>query len=167
MGGNDGQNDLSTVENYSPGTNSWSTVASMPTARQGLAAASGPDGRVYAIGGTGAALDAPALPTVEVYTPTANSWATKPPLPTPRYNLAAVASHDGRIYAIGGDTTPTSVSNVVEVYTPSTATWSRAPALPAARSACEAATGADGRIYLVGGGDSAGTVTGAGEVYTP
>ena len=31
--------------------NSWTTVAPMPTPRYGLAAVSGPDGRIYAIGG--------------------------------------------------------------------------------------------------------------------
>ena len=35
---------------------SWATVASMPTARFDLAAAVGPDGRIYAIGGLNATL---------------------------------------------------------------------------------------------------------------
>jgi Kelch motif len=44
----------------------WTTVAPLPTARAGLAAALGPDGRVYAIGGSGNSSSAPT--TVEAYT---------------------------------------------------------------------------------------------------
>jgi N-acetylneuraminic acid mutarotase len=49
--GGPGVGDTNSVEAYTPGTNSWATVASMPTARAGFAAATGPDGRIYAIGG--------------------------------------------------------------------------------------------------------------------
>jgi N-acetylneuraminic acid mutarotase len=43
---------LATVEVYDPKTNSWSAVAPMPTARWGLAAVLGLDGRIYALGGS-------------------------------------------------------------------------------------------------------------------
>ena len=36
---------------YDPRTNTWSTLASMSTPRGSLAAATGPDGRIYAVGG--------------------------------------------------------------------------------------------------------------------
>jgi len=40
------------VESYNPNTNTWSTVLPpMPTARSGLGAATGNDGRIYAFGG--------------------------------------------------------------------------------------------------------------------
>ncbi|MBJ7607865.1 MAG: hypothetical protein JF887_00325, partial [Candidatus Dormibacteraeota bacterium] len=48
---------------YTPSTNSWATVAPMPTARGFLAAATGPDGRIYAIGGYKGGY----LTTVEAY----------------------------------------------------------------------------------------------------
>jgi hypothetical protein len=48
---------------------SWSTVASMPTARSDLAAAVGLDGRIYAIGGFNATSN---LSAVEAYNPTTN-----------------------------------------------------------------------------------------------
>jgi hypothetical protein len=52
MGGFDGAGTaLATVESYSPGTMTWTTVVSMPTARGGDAAALGLDGRIYAFGG--------------------------------------------------------------------------------------------------------------------
>jgi len=54
VGGSNGSSDLSTVEFYNPGANSWSPVGSMTTAREGLAAApvmvgGGPS--VLAVGG--------------------------------------------------------------------------------------------------------------------
>jgi N-acetylneuraminic acid mutarotase len=39
------------VESYNPGTMTWTTVTPMPTARSGLGAALGNDGRIYAVGG--------------------------------------------------------------------------------------------------------------------
>src|SRR5437868_2206305 len=56
IGGFDGINIYSTVEAYTPSTNTWTTVTQMNTARYELAAAVGSDGQIYAIGGfTGAA----------------------------------------------------------------------------------------------------------------
>src|SRR5207302_4087591 len=78
----------------------WSTVASMPTARAALAAVTGADGRIYAIGGFSATRGF--VNTVEAYTPSTNSWSTVAPMPTPRALLAATTGPDGRIYAIGG-----------------------------------------------------------------
>src|SRR5438874_829660 len=78
---------------------SWSTVAPMPTARTALAAATGSDGRTYAIGGfDGTNI----LNTVEAYTPGSNSWSTVTPLPTARTALAAAEGLDGQLYVIGG-----------------------------------------------------------------
>jgi N-acetylneuraminic acid mutarotase len=50
IGGWNGVTALSTVEEYDPATNSWRTLAPMPTARYGLATAV-VDGNIYAIGG--------------------------------------------------------------------------------------------------------------------
>src|SRR5260370_36887396 len=47
FGGYDGTNTLSSVEAYTPSSNSWATVLPMPTARYLAAAATGPDGRLY------------------------------------------------------------------------------------------------------------------------
>jgi N-acetylneuraminic acid mutarotase len=110
---------LNTVEAYSPRTNSWATVAPLPTARQGLAAATGPDGRIYAIGGStpsGSTPNGSALNTVEAYTPATNSWASVTSLPTARGSLAAAAGSDGRIYAIGGSAANCNSCATVEAY---------------------------------------------------
>jgi hypothetical protein len=53
IGGHPEGANLNPVEAYNPSTNTWTTVASMPTVRGQLAAATGLDGRIYAIGGGG------------------------------------------------------------------------------------------------------------------
>src|SRR5207302_1896654 len=76
----------------------WTTVAPMPTVRSDLAAATGSDGRIYAIGGdTLSAGSGAFLDIVEAYDPRTNTWScsrgdTSPgcantslaPMPTPR-----------------------------------------------------------------------------------
>jgi len=68
---------LSTVEKYSPSTNTWTTVASMPTARYYLAAAPDTQGNIYAIGGYNSvsvplSTSEKYLPSVTLYTFTKN-----------------------------------------------------------------------------------------------
>ncbi len=95
---------------------SWATKSRMPTARQFLAAATGLDGRIYALGGF--VVD-PADPRseqrsriVEAYTPSTDTWRTVQEMPTARSNLAAAWGPDGRIYAIGGLTGSTSPGGI-------------------------------------------------------
>jgi N-acetylneuraminic acid mutarotase len=127
----------------------WATAAPMPTARVYLAAATGRDGRIYAIGGYNAS--GTPLNTVEAYTPSTNTWATMAPMPTARFGLAAATGPDGRIYAIGGSASGGADLNTVEAYTPSTNTWATVAPMPTARTLLAAATGPDGRIYAIGG----------------
>jgi N-acetylneuraminic acid mutarotase len=139
----------------------WASAAAMPTARFGLAAAAGPDGRIYAIGG----YNNGALNTVEAYDPIANGWTTVTSMPTARYQLAAVAGPDGRIYAIGGNDGTTFLSTV-EAYDPVTDTWSTLAPMPTARYLLAAATGLDGRIYAIGGFGANGAANTV-EAYNP
>jgi N-acetylneuraminic acid mutarotase len=159
-------NSLSTVEAYTPATNSWSTVAPMPTARDGLAAATGPDGRIYAIGGTDGMRS---LNMVEAYTPATNTWSTVASMPTARCCLAAATGTDGRIYAIGGWNQPggDNTLSTVEAYDPSTNTWSTLAPMPTARGDLAAATGPDDRIYAIGGRDGGRNSLSTVEAYTP
>jgi N-acetylneuraminic acid mutarotase len=60
---------LNTVEEYDPVTNTWTTMANMPTPRFGLAAVA-VNGKIYAIGGwAGSAGSYTDLAKVEEYTP--------------------------------------------------------------------------------------------------
>ena len=58
-----------TVEIFDPATNVWSAGPRLPAPRVGLAAATGADGRIYAIGGATNGSDAPVEATVWVYRP--------------------------------------------------------------------------------------------------
>jgi N-acetylneuraminic acid mutarotase len=143
------------VEIFSPATNSWQMAAQLPTTRYFLAAATGPDGRIYAIGG----VTNFAQPTniVQAYTPATNTWTRVASLPTiPRSGLAAVTGPDGRIYAIGGVDTLRSPLPVatVEAYTPATNTWTVLASMPTPRQLLAAVVGPDGRIYAIGGADA-------------
>src|SRR5437868_4466609 len=131
----------------------WVTLAAMPTPRSGLAAATGADGRIYAIGGADASGNP--LATVEAYNPTTNTWTTAANLNTPRSGLAAVEGTDGRIYVIGG-MAASGLTNLVEAYNPATNAWTQVATLPTPRSGLAAATGADGRIYAIGGANASG-----------
>ena len=110
---------------------SWATVASMPTPRSGLAAVTGPDGRIYAIGGLDILRSPEPLATVEAYMVATNTWTTVASLPTPRQLLAAAVGPDGRIYALGGADAAGNPLHTVEAYSIITNTW--AAALPLVR----------------------------------
>src|SRR6266540_2783555 len=125
---------LSDVDRFSPASNTWTSVASMPTARAGLAVANVGD-KIYAIGGRTGTTPCTGTPltAVERYDPTTNSWTAVAPLLSARSDLAA-AEVGGKIYVFGGCAFGTVLRNV-DVYDPTTNTWSSAPAdLPTARA---------------------------------
>src|SRR6516164_2621961 len=78
---------------------SWTFVPPMPTGRAWPAAATGPDGIIYVVGGYD---DTGDLNVLESYDPKSRQWTTLAPMPTARSALAAATGLDGRIYAIGG-----------------------------------------------------------------
>jgi len=173
IGGNTGANGnpvlgaLKTVEAYNPATNRWSVKAPMPTARTDMGVATGPDGRIYVVGGVNERDDA--LNTVQVYNPATNTWRTVAPMPTPLGTLAAATGPDGRIYAIGGSRDTAAgqrTVNTVEAYDTAANRWSTVAPMPARRAGLATATGRDGRIYAMGG-YSICPATRAVEAYTP
>jgi hypothetical protein len=80
----------------------WQGAPSLPAPRWELAATTGSDGTLYAIGGrsgSGGSYQS----TVYSFKPgTDTSWQTAPALPATRGFLAATTGSDGTIYAIGG-----------------------------------------------------------------
>ncbi len=133
-----------TVEAYDPSSATWSTVAPLDAPRSGIAAATGSDARIYAIGGSSAPAcvdgETPAAdklclaglpPPVEAYDVASNSWQFVAPLLTNRSGFGVAAGADGRIYAFGGTSIPLPPDyvsrplNLTEAYDPSTNSWSR------------------------------------------
>jgi hypothetical protein len=115
------------------GPPSWRPVASLPAmhSRTGLGAATGTDGRLYAVGGTG---DDPAGVQVDSGLP----WMGEMPLQLGRRDLAVVAAPDS-LFAIAGTSLANGSPETTRVErftaTPQTARgWSDAPALREARS---------------------------------
>jgi HEAT repeat protein len=97
--------DLAYVEAYDPATGEWTLRAPMPVARSHASAVLARDGRIYLLGCPVAwRKDERQEPCVYVYDPASDSWEEGPPLRVPRYSISAVATRDGRIYALGGST---------------------------------------------------------------
>jgi len=101
FGGIDALGELvTTVEEYDPATNKWTVLPhEMLTPRYDLAAVTGSNGRIYAIGGM---YQCSAVDLVEEFDPVTKTWAQKTPMPTARYGAAAVATTDGRVFVLGG-----------------------------------------------------------------
>jgi N-acetylneuraminic acid mutarotase len=152
----------STVYAYRPGVDSgWRTVASLPSAQGYLAASTGADGTIYAIGGWYGG--GPFSSQVYAYTPSSNTWHTSTALPAARTQLAAVTGGGGTLYAIGGSGPggvggASSPATTVFAFTPGRdSAWRPVAVMPAERGWLAAAAGTDGNLYVMGGGDASGT----------
>ncbi|MEU9146531.1 kelch repeat-containing protein [Streptomyces sp. NPDC048349] len=182
--------DVGTVEAYSPATNTWRTLPSLPTPRSFPAATTAPCPRgvdglkgstcVYAIGGAFS-------DTVEAYSPATNTWRTLPSLGTPRDAPAAATAPcpegvDGLkgsscVYAIGGASAIGSILDTVEAYSPATNTWHTAAPLGSPRVALGATAGPCPKgdrgpkqscVYAIAGfTDFTDIATGSAEVLNP
>jgi N-acetylneuraminic acid mutarotase len=161
-GGSGAHGTFSTLEEYDPSAGpagTWTTKASMPTARRGAGGATA-GGQFYVVGGQNAS--GTALNTVEAYDPGTNTWTTKAPMPTARYSVE-IAQVGGLLYAIGGGV-GTSYLTTVEAYDLSTNTWSTFAPLNTARVYHNTVV-VNGTIYAIGG--SAAGIIGATEAYAP
>jgi N-acetylneuraminic acid mutarotase len=147
----------------------WSERAPLPTARWSFGAATGTNGHVYAIGGYNNAVTPPELNANEMYDPVADKWTEETPLPTARSALGVVASTDGRIFTIGGESlvSPFPVYTIVEIYQPTTNAWTTGASLPEPRAEFGSALGADGNIYIFGGHSTHGAADGLVYQYNP
>lgn len=159
-----GRGGMTNMECYDVATDTWATLASMPTGRCAAAAAV-VGNAIYVIGGRstgggpGSGIE---LVVVERYDIASDSWVTVAPLAIPRSDMAVV-SHAGKIYVFGGFSTGYTIVGNVDVYDPVKDTWTALTPMPTARAAHMA-----GRVgncaYLIGGMDSMG-LTGVNEVY--
>lgn len=90
------------------------------------------------------------------------TWATKSPMPTPRYGLAT-SSVNGVIYAVGGYTG--AFVGTVEAYDPASDTWSTKASMPTGRFTHSTSV-VNGIIYAIGGFNGNSDV-GTVEAYDP
>jgi N-acetylneuraminic acid mutarotase len=156
---------------------SWTSKAPMQVARSRLGVAV-VNGKIYAIGGDARSGKWPYVGsfvgTNEEYDPTADMWAFKKSMPTPRCDFA-IATYQNKIYCIGGisgiDDTGRRITGVTEVYDPETDKWETKMPMPTARWALQANV-VNGKIYLIGGyvpddSDFGGSISALNEVYDP
>jgi len=145
------------------------------------ATATGPDGRLYLIGGIGRILVGPGsedrrqiLNSVDVYNPKTNTWSQAAPMREARQLPAAVFGKDGKLYVFGGCAckgTATIINDdpemtrralielleerrsvkITEVYDPEKNMWQVRAPMPKPRQDLAAARGVDGKIYVIGG----------------
>jgi hypothetical protein len=158
--------ELATVERFDIPTGTWSTVASLPTARSDLAAAAH-GGKIYVFGGCRVEEDFSItfLDDVDVYNPRTDAWSTTPAdMPTSRAAMYGVGQKGGRIYVIGGWAGGGPLGTN-ELYKVSADSWSSAAPMLTARAEMGVAS-RGGRIYTVGGGLPAfGSPSNANEVF--
>jgi hypothetical protein len=132
-------------EVYDPAADSWETLASMPTPREGVTASCVGD-RIYLIGGDSN--------LNEVYDPATDSWTTVTPIPaTPDLDRGWSCSSvvvDGKIHVIGAFP----FSNSHQIYDPSADMWSMGPQVIAgyyfAGAGATSGASAPSRIYVFG-----------------
>jgi N-acetylneuraminic acid mutarotase len=153
---------------YTPATDTWTTLAPMPTARDGLGAAV-LGKSIYAIGGrpqtAGPCSGGTQFATVERYDIASDTWSAVAALPSPRSDVGAIA-HGGRIYVFGGCQAGTqTVTDEVDVYNPRTDSWSQGTPMPTARAGFYGIGIKGNRIYVIGGLDGTGAASPANEVY--
>jgi N-acetylneuraminic acid mutarotase len=154
---------FSTVEEYDPATDVWTSKSEMPTAR-GWHSASVVDGRIYIVGGTSSTPNnGTAILAVEVYEPATDTWIQKGDIPA-RRDAGCTSVVDGRIYAFGGYSNGQSVHE----YDPLTDTWTRKADMPIGRYGAYTSV-VDGKIYAIAGhrGSSPYPGIAAVDVYDP
>ncbi|MEK7475414.1 MAG: kelch repeat-containing protein [Candidatus Coatesbacteria bacterium] len=128
------------VEAYDPATNTWTTRAGMPTARDACASAV-VGGKIYVIGGRGGARK------VEVYDPAANTWATRADAPVD-FVCASGTAVNGKMYLFGGYVAGN--TQYAYEYNPDAGSWRTLTNMPTAGSDTVAVALND-RVYVIGG----------------
>ncbi len=150
------------VEAYNPATNTWSTKASLPTARYALRAGV-VNGVLYAIGGS--FINGTLVATVEAYDPGTNTWSTKASMPLPKAYGMAVETIDNIMFVAGGTSTGSPDGTVLE-YNAATNSWATNTAMITPR--VNLAGGLlNGALHTVGGQNGAGVPQPTHEAFTP
>jgi N-acetylneuraminic acid mutarotase len=169
-GGPNDPGKLDIVEKYDIDTDTWSTVASLPSPRSDLAAVAH-GGKIYVFGGFDA--NGIVMNDVDVYDPVTDTWDTAPAdMPTARGALYAVGIKGDIIFVIGGwdGTLPFigTAKNIVEGYKVSKDSWDDDyTSMPTSRGEAGVVSHG-GRIYMIGGGQPAfGTPTASVQVFKP
>ncbi|MEM7203553.1 MAG: kelch repeat-containing protein [Planctomycetota bacterium] len=150
-----------TVEVYDPATQTWSSIADLPTSLHHFGMAT-VGGKLYVIGGyvtTFTGTDA-----CYSWDPATGIWTSIADLPQPRGALVAAAI-GGKIYAAGGVHPTRGVVGDLTEYDPATDTWRTLPPMPTPREHLSAAS--LGGLFYAAGGRAGGRLFNELEAYDP
>ncbi len=148
-----------TARAYNPTTDTWTTLAPLPQATRGAAAAVGKNGLIYVISGVGGNVGC-CLNNNQAYNITSNTWTSKAVIPNGMFAGAAITGDDGRIYVIGGSTRGDGTYYVsgnditlhmVQIYNPTTDTWTTGSSMSVGRWGLGVVKAQNGLIYAMGG----------------
>lgn len=159
VGGSDARGTKhSTVEAYSPGSNSWTTRKALPAPRGVLNGAGVINGVLYVAGGKDTSnVD---TRTLFAYSPSTNTWSTRAPMPVAG-GCGASGVLGGRLYVYSG----CDIAVSFQRYDPATNSW-KSLAVPASPHTFPVAGGIGGKFYLAGGREN-GMPSAVMEVYDP
>jgi hypothetical protein len=127
VGGNNASAVFSDCEKYSPLTNSWTTIATLPATRGYLDASATRD-FLYATGGR-TTFGGSATSDCLQYDPSANTWTSKASMANARYNHLGSGALD-KIFVISGAASGSTLTSC-EQYNESTNTWTTKAAVSA------------------------------------
>jgi subtilisin family serine protease len=158
---------LRTVQAYNPATNSWSTKAALPAARQTGNGAAEINKIIYLAGGHDAA--GALTRTLYAYNSGTNTWSSRAPMPI-YSSCGGSAVFSGKLYVFSGCTRSSTGSQVaagrLHRYDPASNTWTALPNAPAAHFQ-PVVTVSGGKLYVVGGNNGSGAATGRVDMYDP
>ncbi len=154
------------LDEWAMGSAQWTNAAPMPFPRNQFSCVTF-DGKIYAIGGQyhhdSGQLD---QPRVDIYNADTDSWSSGPPLPKGHSHAeGGTFVHGGRIYMVGGHTTPAGGTKSVDpdiLALPVGGHWELVGKLPMPLSSPSAAI-IGGKLYVAGG--SRGKASVQAEMY--
>ncbi|RKI75408.1 kelch-like protein [Corallococcus sp. AB049A] len=141
---------------------SWSSAASMSTARYNHTATVLPSGKVLVAGGESGS--AGPFSSAALYNPTTNTWASTGSMTTARSAHVSVLLSSGKVLVIGGTFGSTTTA---EVYDPATGTWTATGSLSTLRTNFTATLLSSGQVLVTGGRGTGGVYLTSCELYDP
>lgn len=150
------------IYTYTPATDTWQKVGTIPTnRRRGSTAAVVHDGAIYLIGGNINGHKPGAKPWFDRFDPATGTWQVLPDAGTARDHATAAVSNDRLVFAAGRQSAyPNTFGNMLwktDVYNFNTGTWSTGRAIPTRRAGTM--TVSVGKEIIVIGGESQGVTT--------
>jgi N-acetylneuraminic acid mutarotase len=156
---------LSSSELYDPVSNTWSSAASLATARDSHTATVLANGKVLVAGGE-YGNPSVVLSSAELYDPTSNTWSAAASMASARVDHTATLLTSGKVLVTGGSNRSLGVLSSAELYDPVTNAWSVAGPMAVQRQTPTATLLLDGKV-LVAGGNSGSSILSSAELYDP